>query len=141
MMHETTDFTCLKPSKMKNTFITTLCLMICLCSAAGAAATETLDCHGDGYFIRMHINSFSQVADLEIDSPENKTFKFDDAGIELIGFGWEKNGFGATGNFIHLKAAAVKLGAPSFELNVKEGKGFLLFREKKRECACEWGTE
>lgn len=104
-----------------------------------AMATQTLDCMTERYLIRMHVNSFDEVTDIQIKTPEADAYMIGHSEIDLKQFGWQLNGFGNNGNYIHLTTQGSKSGFPAFELNVKEADGLMRVQGTNEPCQCDWG--
>jgi len=115
--------------------------IICICTTANA--TETLDCSTNDFLIRMSINSFGQVSDMQLHTSTGKVFNFKSQEIELIKLVWEINGFGEKGNLIRLKTKRSESGFPSFRLEAEESSGRLYIDGKTSvfPCECDWGSK
>jgi hypothetical protein len=106
-----------------------------------ANATQTLDCSTAEYSIRMHVNSMNKIADMQIRTSTAKFYDIELGEINLEQFGWELNGVGESGNFIHLITIESASGFPPLEINVREHNGFVKIRESNYSCQCDWGYE
>lgn len=105
-----------------------------------AYSTETLYCNSKQYLVRVHVNSLGEIADIIV----RKNFdemRIDVSEVELIRFGWENDGFGNGGNFIHLRSNSTGSNKFPFDLNVIETVGTLEIQGKKATCECDWGDK
>ncbi|MCP4157715.1 MAG: hypothetical protein GY757_58945 [bacterium] len=127
---------------MKNKIVLVLGLVLFIHAGLNATSTMYCQCKKKGILVRLHINSYNEIADITIFLDDKEYYTYDSEELSIAKLVWKSYDNPGNGN----RLEAVRIGEkgagqgdkPNFKLTVKGAKGILLLKGKHYPITCDW---